>query len=137
MQWRDPSRAYNIVRDWNLAQGFGDPSDEIVYIKRDLDLRHVTVENSSGRAISIAVATYPWGGPIPAPNFTLRGGEIKDLGINTIGGPMQYIWPLDPVTKKPVGNATPFRTDCNQFVLRDGVNLWWVQAFQAAGYKGW
>jgi hypothetical protein len=136
MEWRDPSKAYNIVRDWNLAQGFGDPSDELVYIKRDLDIRHVTIENSGERVIGIAVATYSRGGPIPKANFLLRGGATKDLGINTIGGPMQYIWLLDPVSGKVVGEATPFRTDCNQFVVRDGLNLWWIQAFKSRGYKG-
>ena len=137
MQWYDPARAYNIVRDWNMAQGFGDSSDEIAYIKRDLDLRHVTVENSGERLIGVGITTYPQGGPIPKPNFILRGGEIKDVGINTIGGPMQYIWLLDPINGKPVGNTYPFRTDSNQYVIRDGVNMFWVQAFQSSGYKGY
>lgn len=137
MQWREPSRAYNIVRDWNMAQGFADPSDEISYIKRDIDIRRVTVENSGERAIAIGITAYPPSGPVPKPNFILKGGEIKDLGINTIGGPMQYIWLLDPVNGKVVGNPAPFRTDCNQFVVRDGLNLFWVQAFQSSGFKGW
>jgi hypothetical protein len=137
MDWRDPSKAYNIVRDWDMAQGFGDPSDEIVYIRRDLDIRHISIENSGERLIAIAITTYPQGGPVPKPNFVLRGGGVKHVGVNTIGGPMQYIWMLDPVNGKCVGYPFPLRTDTNQFVLRDGLNLWWVQAFQSSGFKGW
>jgi hypothetical protein len=136
MDWRKPGNAYNIVRDWNKAQGYSDPSDEIVYIRRDIDIRRVSIQNSSERAIGVAITAYPPDGPLPKPQFMLRGGGVKNLGINTMGGPMQWVWMLDPTTKKMVGEPAPFRTDSNEFVLRDGINKWWVDAFHSAGFKG-
>ena len=136
MDWITPARAYNITRDWNMAQGFSNPADETVMIRRDLDLRKVSVENSSpDNEVCCAVTTY-YQGPLPKAQFSLECGEIKYIGINTIGGPMQYLWYLDLQTGNPLGTPTPFRTDCNQFVLRQGLNRWFVQAFQSSGFKG-
>lgn len=81
----------------------------------------------------MAVTTY-MGGPLPTIQFVLEGGEIKELGINSQGETMQFIHLLDPVTKKHVGMPSPFRTDCQSFVLRDGINGWFVHAFKTAGY---
>lgn len=136
MDWRDPARAYNITRDWNQSQGFSNPADETVMIRRDLDIRKVSVENSSpDNPMGMAVTTY-YQGPLPKIQAILQPGEVKYIGINTIGGPMQFLWMLDVQTKNPVGEPTPFRTDCNQFVLRQGLNKWFVQAFQTSGFKG-
>ena len=132
--WRQPSQAYSIVRDWNKLQGMTHVSDEHIQIRRDLDARHVSIENSGERAVGVAIATYIDFSPIPKLQMILKPGEIKDVGINTIGGPMQYIHILDPTTQKHLGYPTSFRTDSNQFVLRDGLNSWFVQAFKKPGY---
>lgn len=133
MDWITPSNAYNIVRDWNKTQGMTHPSDEHIQIRRDIDTRRVSVENSSQRKISIAIMPYGQG-PIPSPQFTLNGGEIKNVGVNTHDGPMQYIHIIDPITKKIVGSPYALRTDSNSFVLRDGINKWFIQAFKTYGY---
>lgn len=135
MDWITPSNAYNIVRDWNKAQGMTHPSDEHIQIRRDIDIRRISVENSSERSISVAIMPY-YDGPLPDPQFTLKGGEIKNVGVNLFDGPMQYIHILDPITKKPVGKPYALRHDANSFVLRDGVNMWLVQPFKTYGFRG-
>jgi hypothetical protein len=135
MDWITPSNSYNIVRDWNKLQGMTHPSDEHIQIRRDIDTRRISVENSSERLISISVMPY-YDGPIPTAQFTLRGGEIKNVAVNNVDGPMQYLHLLDPVTKKIVGRCCPLRTDCNSFVLRDGINMWFAQAYKTYGYRG-
>jgi hypothetical protein len=135
MDWITPSNAYNIVRDWNKLQGFTHPSDEHIQIRRDIDTRRISVENSSERSISISIMPY-YQGPLPVAQFTLIGGEIKNVGVNLPDGPMQYIHILDPKTKKPVGQPYALRHDCNAFVLRDGINKWQISAFQMTGFRG-
>jgi len=125
---------YNIVRDYNKLQGTTHPSDLAYQIIRDYHNRYVTVENSSPRPIGVGITSYCTG-PVPPILFTLAGGEIRHLAINTRGGPMQYMWILDLQTKKSVSNSYPFRTDGNQFVLRDGLNKWFVQTFKRASYS--
>jgi hypothetical protein len=128
--------AYNIVRDWEKLQGYTDVSDEIIQIRRDLNSRHVSIENSGQRPVSIAIASYYDCPPTPNINFTLQAGEVKNIGVNTMDGPIQYIHMLDPVTKKHVGSPYPLHHNIQSFVLRDGLNKWFVQGFQTAGFKG-
>jgi hypothetical protein len=132
--WRQPYNDYSITRDWNQTQGYTHPSDEHIQIRADINVRHVSIENSSERPIGVAITTY-YQGPLPNIQFVLNGGELKSVGINTIGGPMQFIHILDPQTKMPVGSPTAFRTDCNSFVLRDGLNKWYVQFFKTTGFR--
>lgn len=124
---------YNIVRDYDKAQGTTHPADLSYQIIRDYGLRYVTVQNSSTRPIGIAITTYA-NGPVPPILFSLVGGEIKHLGVNDHGGPMQFIWMLDLQTKQPVGSPAPMRSNANDFVLRDGLNKWFVHYFRRATY---
>lgn len=135
MDWITPSNAYNISRDWNKLQGMTHPSDEHIQIRRDIDTRRIAVENSSERSISIAIMPY-YQGPIPNAQFTLKGGEIKNVGVNQPDGPMQYIHIIDPITKKIVGPPYALRHDANSFVLRDGINKWFCTPFQTYGFRG-
>ena len=136
MDWYSPERAFNISRDWNQSQGFSNPADETVMMRRDLDIRKVSVENSSpDRGIGCAITTY-YEGPLPKFQFRLEPGDVKYIGINTIGSPMQFLWYMDLQSGKPLGSPSPFRTDCNQFVLRQGLNRWFVHAFQTFGFRG-
>jgi hypothetical protein len=126
----------SIVRDYNVAQGVTHPSDLTTHIIRDINMRYVTVENSSNRSgIGIAVADSWDMHPVPPRNFVLAKGEIRHIGINTMGEKMQYIHILDLKTGKHVGAPYPFRTDANQFVLRDGINMWWVNPFKRPSYN--
>ncbi len=127
---------YSIVRDWNMAQGLSHSSDEIGWSRRDLNLRHVTIENSGLDSIGVAITVY-YGSPIPGIQFVLQGGETRDLGINTVDGPIQYIYILDPRTSKLLGTPYPMRHDAQSFVLRDGIQKWYVHAFKKAyPYRG-
>lgn len=132
--WTDPARADNIIRDWNRLQGMTNPSDEHIQIRRDINTRMISVENSGQRKVGVAITTY-YGDPLPQLQFIMRPGEVKYIGINSIGSPMQYIHILDPNTGQRVGHCTAFRTDCNQFVLRDGVNAWFVHFFQRTTFR--
>lgn len=125
---------HNIVRDWNKLQGTTHPSDLSYQIRRDVNSRYITIENSSPNRISIAITPYIVG-ETPNPLFTLLGGEIRHIGINSQGQNQQFIWLLDPKTKKPIGTTTALKRTANQFVLRDGLNGWFVQCFRRAVYS--
>jgi hypothetical protein len=147
-------KKWNIVRDWNQLQGYTNPADEMVQIRRDLNSRRVSIENSSERPIGVAITSFytvpSWNeepnrtnpptqlnlAPKLLPNFYLAGGEVKYIAINTMDGPMQYVHLLDPDTGLPVSNPTPFTTGANQFVLRDGIQKWWVQRFAQRNFRG-
>ena len=134
---RTPEFAYSIVRDWNKAQGMTHPSDEVYQVRRDIGLRRIAIENSSvDMSVAIAIEAYFGQPPLPTPQFTLAPGQIINLGVNSIGGPMQYIYMYDPQTNELLGTPAPLRTDSNSFVLREGLNKWNVQAFKTMGYRG-
>lgn len=121
--------------DYNIAQGVSNPSDLAPQIIRDINLRYVTIENSSvDNAIGIAIANSYEMNPRPPIKFSLSPGEIRHIGVNTIGEQMQYIHMIDLVTKNHVGDPYALRTDANQFVLRDGINKWWVSPFHRPSY---
>lgn len=134
LTWFDPSKADNITRDWNKVQGMTNISDEHIQIRRDLNVRPITIENSGVGRVGIAITTY-YGDPLPQIQFILEPGEVKAMGINSVGSPMQYIHILDPATGRRSGHCTSFRTDCNQFVLREGMNGWFVQFFQRTAFR--
>lgn len=124
---------YNIVRSWNMIQGMTSPTDAHVQILRDINYRYVSIENSALRPISFAITTYS-SGPTPKIQYTLKAGEIKAVAINSFGESMQYLWVLS-LKGEPVGNSYPFRTDSNTFVIRDGVNKFWVDPFHFPSFR--
>ncbi len=126
----------NAVRDYNVAQGVSNPADLSLQIIRDISIRYVTVENSSPFAtIGISVAESPEIFPVPPIKFTLKPGEIRHLGINTIGEQMQFIHMIDLETNTHLGTPYPFRTNANQFVLRQGINKWFVDGFHRPSFN--
>lgn len=129
-----PKSDYSKVRDWNKVQGFGSATDDSVQIRRDLNHRYVTIENSSPNPVGIGITTY-YCGENPKLDFVLKGGQIINLAINTIDGPMQFIHFVDIKTGKPTGSPTSFRTDSNQFVLRQGMSGWFVQTYYRPVYR--
>lgn len=132
--WRNPEKAANIVRNWCELQAYTHETDEHIQIRRDIDTRLVSIENSGQRPVGVAITTY-FGDPLPVIRFIMAPGEVKPVGINSQGSSMQFIHLLDPETGLRVGPCTSFRTDCNQFVIRDGENSFWVQAFQRTAYR--
>lgn len=125
----------SIVRDYNVAQGVTHPSDLTIHPIRDINMRYVTIENSSPHTrVGIAIADWWHPHPMPPKNFELSPGEIRHIGINTFGQRMQYIHILDIYTGKHIGQPFPFVTNANSFVLREGINMWWVDTFKRPSY---
>jgi len=125
---------YNITRDWNKSQGTSHPTDLSTQILRDYSLRPIDIQNSGTRPIGVAITNY-LSGPTPPIRILLNGGEIRHVGINSQGGPPQFLWILDAYSGKPVGAPTCLRSNSNSFVLRDGVNKWWVDFFHYPSYR--
>lgn len=125
---------HNIVRDWNKAQGFTSAQDAIHQPIRDIDIRRISLQNSATRPIGLSITNYDVG-PDPPIKLFLGPGETRDVGINSYGSYPQFLWLFDAVTKQISGSAYPIRNDANEFVLRDGINKLWVQAFRTGTYS--
>lgn len=128
----------NLVRNFNHDQGIRHPGDLGQQIRRNINTRYISLNNSSRRPIGVAINNYmcPMDGQGPAQiQFILQGGETKHLGINPVGSPAQFITLLDPSTKQVVGGPDILETPANSFVLRDGLNKWMVQKFYQATYR--
>lgn len=129
-----PAPEPNYVFDYNQLQGTHHPSDLSLQIIRDIRYRYVTVQNSSNRPVGVGVTTY-YSGDVPAIRFIAYPGESRHLGINSHDDPPQFLWPLDPHTGLQVGPPQIFARDANDFVLRDGLNGWFVQRFVRPSYR--
>lgn len=125
---------YNIVRDFIKAEGVTHPTDHHIEIRRDVNVRYVTLENSGQRQFGVAIVNY-YNGPVPPIRFYIGPGEIRHLGINTQGGPAQFVHILDPETGQPTGNPAIFSRNANEFVIRDGINKTWIHKFYRASYS--
>lgn len=124
----------NVVKDYSKLQGVYHPADLSNHILREINSRYITIENSSNRSIGVAITSY-YDGPVPEIQFTVVPGEVKHLGVNPHGGPSQFIRLLDLTTKRPVSDPKSIQSNSNQFVLRDGINKWWVDTFYRASYR--
>lgn len=130
-----PTILHNSIVDWNKLQGLTNATDEYLQIRRSINSRHITIENSGLRPVGIAITTYCCAGSLPQMMTVLRPGEIKHLGINQPGDDQQYLYLLDPITRQQVGTQTALRTDANSFVLRDGLQGWFVHFFKHPSYR--
>jgi hypothetical protein len=133
----------SVVLDYNVLQGVTHPADLTVQPIRNYNFRYVTIENSSpDEYMGISIMDSFDRTPTPPVKFILAPGEIRHIGINTIGEQIQWLHMLD-IIKNPkgetiivhAGDPYAFRTDANSFVLRDGINKWWVQAFHRPSYN--
>lgn len=118
---------YNKVKNYELLQGVVHPTDHGV--RRDLSSKRISVENSGDRPISVRISADFYGDEM---NFTLRGGETKFVAINAVGDGAQYITLHHPITKERLSKPTVLSRESNQFVLRDGINNWFVHKFHMA-----
>lgn len=126
----------NKVQEYNVLQGTSHPSDLSTQILRDINSRYITVENSSPTmTVGIAVTTSYMTNHLPPIDFYLNPGEIRHLGVNPPGDTLQSIHIINPETKYWLGDPYPLRTDANQFVLRHGINKFFVQPFKRPSYR--
>lgn len=129
-----PKPPENSVLDYNQLQGTNNPTDLTHQILRDVNYRYITVQNSSYRPIGVGITTYS-DGTVPGIRFIAEPGMVRHLGINSQGGPAQFLWPLDPETGRQVGTSNVLSRDANDFVLRDGINGWNLQNFIRPSYR--
>jgi hypothetical protein len=126
-------KTQNIVRDYNKVQGTTHPADLSYQLIRDYNLRYITVQNSATRPVAFAITTY-YNGPTPPIGSILEPGEIKHLGINSQGDSPQYIWLLGVQTSLPTGPVSLIRSNSNDLVIRDGLNIQWVHFYARPSY---
>lgn len=127
---------YNNVLEYNVLQGVSHPSDLSNQILRDINYRYITVENSSptmtvGAAITTSYQTHR----VPPIAFYLKPGEIRHLGINPPGSTLQSLHLINPKNKEWLGDPYPLRTDANQFVIRHGINKFFIDPFKRPSYR--
>lgn len=118
----------NLVKDYNLYQGVYHPSDSHV-ARRSLNVRRVLIENTGSLEVSVRISSTMYG---RKTNFSLGPGEGKFIGINPIGEGPQYITIHHPLTGERVSNPTPLSRDSNQFVIREGMNNYFIHKFYSA-----
>ncbi len=129
-----PPPPQNHVLDYNRLQGTNNPTDLTHQVLRDINYRYVTIQNSSYRPVGVGITTY-YTGTVPEIRFIVQPQIIRYLGINSQGGPAQFLWPLDPESGQPVGSPEVLSAHANDFVLRDGINGWNVQNFSRPSYR--
>ena len=122
----------NKVWDWNKAQGYEFAGD--FFPRRDINCRRISIENSGTNPIKCAVMLYQFG-PIPPVQLTLDGGEVRYFGINPPDEESQFLWLLDIQSEKPVATPYILANNGQQFVIREGINKWWVQKFHKATFR--
>lgn len=123
--------ALNKVHNYYNLQGIRYISDLQHRPRRDIDTRHVTIQNSSTKnKIRFAITTKCIEEDLDnLETNKIFPGEIIHIGINSPGDPQQYIHLLDAEENFSIGHSFPLRTDMSDFVLRDGENKWFVQGF--------
>ena len=127
-------RQRNAVYDWNRLQGVHNGADLHHQILRDIDHRHITIENSSEHNVGIAITTYMFG-DTPAVHFVSPPGDVRHIGINSHGDTTQYMWVLHPVTGKKLGPPQVLDRMSNEFVVRYGMNVVFVQKYYRPSYS--
>lgn len=124
----------NAVYDWNQLQGVYNAADLHLQQIRDIDHRHVSIENSSPYPVGVAITTYMYG-ETPAVRWVSPPGDVRHVGINAQGDTTQYMWVLHPETGARLGPPQVLDRQSNQFVIRYGLNTVWVQKYQRPSYS--
>lgn len=124
---------HNDVYDWDKLQGVHNGTDLHHQIPRDVNVRHVTIENSSAVPVGVAITTYA-AGPTPAVDWVSAPGDTRHVGINSQGGDPQWMWLLNPDTGALLGRPQLLDRMSNQFVIRYGINNVFVQRFTRGSY---
>jgi hypothetical protein len=122
------------LSDYNKLQGTYHPSDNIVQIRRDLFSKHISLENGSDKHIGVAITNYG-AGATPNIRIVMKPQEVKHLAVNQPTDKDQFIWLIDPVTKRVVADSQIIDRQGNQFVIRRGINKWMTLVYHRPVYN--
>ena len=126
----------NKVKDYPLLQAVKNPADLSIQIRRDLNTRYITIENSSLRnTVGVYLSVTDVMEERPEAMFWLAPGEIRHLGVNPMNTVDQFIHLINPETGRECGQPMVLRHNANQFVLRDALNSWYVAPFKRIDYR--
>ena len=126
----------NKRKNYPKLEAVVNPADLSYQIKRDINVRYITVENSSTKnPIGVYLGLSEQTVANPKIDFILQPGQIMHLGVNPMNTVDQFIHLVNPETWKECGPSMVLRHNANQFVLRDGVNMWYVAPFYRAGFR--
>lgn len=117
----------NVVKDWANYQGYYYPTSD--QIRRYLDVRRVTIENSGGTTVVAAIFTNPRQSANTV-TVALKPRETRVLGMNTRDDPVQFVVAVDPKTRRDIGTVREIPSDATNLVFREGINGWFVQSFK-------
>lgn len=131
---RNPSQI-SAVKDYNAIQQYNPYFYGNFYqLPQSINYRRITVSNATSSLLLIAFNENTTGVLLgtPAPNLDtapppgtrslyLRGGESRDLAVNSIGERQQFLHVFDGESSQHYACAHSYglRTDCNLFVIRD------------------
>jgi hypothetical protein len=124
-----PYSDINIVKDNNVLQAVTSPGDLLVRQRWNIHVRPISIQNSSRTPVRVVINNVIDDYTVDARSFMLAGLEIKNVAVNSQGGMPQYIHLLDFKTNLPVSKPCIIERTANAFVLRDGLNMWFVQRF--------
>lgn len=119
----------NRVKMWRTLQGWhGGRAPR----RRVLDVRYARIENAGRHRVGVAINIYWHDAPacrVTKPSFFLEPGETIELGLNLNTGPAQTLWLFDEQGNL-VNTPHLIKNNVNQLVLREGMNLWFVQDYK-------
>lgn len=129
---------YNNVYDWNSLQGYSFPGEESFHTQRNINFRHISVENATDKPIGISIASYETLNKTltTKPQFYLSPGESKDLAINEflINKPPSQIIHIY-YNNKDIGISAIVRSDANVFVIREAYHNLFVHRYYRPTFK--
>ena len=126
---------YNTVRNLNTNQGVIHISDLSQQILRDINTRSIGIQNSSIIPIGISITNYFEDKYPPKIMFTMGPRESKHLSINSQGSTDQFIHIFDINTNKYLGPPSIIDRYSNEFVLRQGLNKWFITPYRFPSYR--
>lgn len=123
----------NTLKDYKVLENQRDVGQ--ISLRQNINSRHVRIENISTSPVWVGVDIKRDHHNPPSPQIMLRGGEVRDIGINMPGERLQYLF-LMTQCGKLLGDPHAMHNHMNQFSIIRGENNWWVMDFQHKGYRG-
>ena len=125
----------NIVKDWRVIQGVTSGTDlGQGWQPWNIHVRGITIENGSDTPVIVVINNDINNPHKDGRSFYLEGKELKEVGINSQGGTAQFIHLFDYKTKWAVSEPTILDRTTNSFVLRNGLNKWFVHRYHRPSY---